>query len=113
LILNAYCPHPLQDRTIQPLTASNVAADTIRNFSAGFTNVTESTNPLSISERRLDRFQNPETSRGLPSFLADQTHPAGLLSGWRTPWSVRAPSALQPPRASEYPATRRLAEIPG
>jgi len=29
------------------------------------------------------------------------------VSGWRSPWSVRAPSALQPPRASEYLAPRR------
>ena len=40
-----------------------------------------------------------------------RTHLARLLSGWRTPWSVRAPSALQPPRASEYPAPRRNSRL--
>ncbi len=54
-----------------------------------------------ISERRLDRFLNPESSRGLPAFLADEP---GLESGFMMA-QVTATALASESKALSHPAS--------
>lgn len=59
------------------------------------------TDLMSISERRVDRLINPDTSEGLPPFLAPQ---AGMQSGFMIP-HVAAVSLLSEAKVLAHPAS--------
>ncbi len=59
------------------------------------------TDLMSISERRTDRLVNPDTSEGLPAFLAPQ---AGMQSGFMIP-HVAAVSLLSEAKVLAHPAS--------
>lgn len=59
------------------------------------------TDLMSISERRIDRLINPDTSEGLPAFLAPQ---AGMQSGFMIP-HVAAVSLLNEAKVLAHPAS--------